>query len=101
MFVSVAGRLTPEAEEELLKLEEQGALGSGLPQILRELFAARRQASLPSISEIARQSDLSAQTVKRLERLGGDPDYLHDPGVFRFYFPELWWAGRGVCEKTL
>ena len=71
MFVSVAVKLTPEAEKQLLKLEEQGALDGGATQILRDLLTLRRQSSQPSISEIATRTDLSAQTVKRLDRLGG------------------------------
>ena len=42
MFVSVGVKLTPEAEEQLLKLEEQGALGGSKTQILRDLLAGRR-----------------------------------------------------------
>jgi TIR domain len=73
MFVSVAGKLTPEAEEQLLKLEEQGALSHNTTQILRKLLTRRRQSSIPPIPEIARQADLSAQTVKLLDLLGGGP----------------------------
>lgn len=86
MFVSVGVKLTPEAEEQLLKLEEQGALGGSKTQILRDLLAGRRQSSRPSISEIARQSDLSAQTIKRLERFEGGPAHSTIPESFASAF---------------
>jgi TIR domain len=86
MFVSVAGTLTPYAEEQLLKLEEQGALSASTSQILRSLLTRRRQSSLPSVSDIAWQSDLSAQTIKRLDSLGGGPATSTIPESFASTF---------------
>ena len=86
MFVSVAAKLTPELEEELLKLEEQGAFGDSTVPLLRDLLTRHRQSSHPPISEIAQKSDLSSQTIKHLVHLVDSPAHSSAPESFASIF---------------
>ena len=75
MFVSVAVKLTPEAEEKLLKLEETGAFGEGKVNLLRQLLQLHnRLSNTPNAEEIARQTDFAVRTVRQIGRAGRGPD---------------------------
>jgi hypothetical protein len=67
MFISAAVILTPENEEQLRPLLEALGLSPTQTDMVREMLALRQLPNGPAISEIARSSDLSAQTVRRLD----------------------------------
>jgi hypothetical protein len=73
MFVSVAIKLTPEAEEKLLKLEETGAFGEGKENLFRQLLQSHRLSNTPNAEEIARQTDLAVRTVRQIDRAERGP----------------------------
>lgn len=67
MFVSAAVKLTPEIEEQLRPLLADLGLLPNQTNTVREMLALRQLPNGPSIAEIARSSDLSAQTVRKLD----------------------------------
>jgi hypothetical protein len=68
MFVSAAVKLTPETEELLRPLLADLGLLPSQTDILREMLTLRQLHNGPSIAEIATSSDLSAQTVRKLDQ---------------------------------
>jgi hypothetical protein len=119
MFVSAALKLTPETEELLRPLLADLGLLPNQTDKLREMLALRQLPNGPSIAEIAKSSDLSAQTVRKLDQRAspetkvqqyksafisyGGPDEafagsiykaLLAKGVHVYYFPESSTPGR-------
>jgi hypothetical protein len=119
MFVSAAVKLTPETEELLRPLLADLGLLPSQTDILREMLTLRQLPNGPSIAEIATSSDLSAQTVRKLDQQVspgtkaqqyksafisyGGPDEafagslykaLLAKGVHVYYFPESSVPGR-------
>lgn len=119
MFVTAAVRLTPETEELLRPLLADLGLLPSQTEMLRDMLALRQLPNGPSIAEIATSSDLSAQTVRKLDQQArpetkaqqyksafisyGGPDEvfagslykaLLAEGVHVYYFPESSIPGR-------
>jgi hypothetical protein len=119
MFISAAVKLTPEVYARLKPLLDDLGLTPEHTQVIQEMFALRHLPNGPSISEIARTGDLSAQTVGKLDRAAnpvaqqaayksafisyGGPDEsfarklyeaLLGKGVHAYYFPESSVPGR-------
>ena len=113
MFVSAAVKLTPEVYARLKPLLDNLGLTPKHAQVVQDMLTLRQLPNGPSISEIARTSDLSAQTVGKLDREArhtesrtkyksafisyGGPDesvarklyeILLNRGVHVYYFPE-------------
>ena len=68
MFVSAEVKLTPETEVLLRPLLADLGLLPSQTDILREMLTLRQLPNGPSIAEIATSSDLSAQTVRKLDQ---------------------------------
>jgi TIR domain len=79
MFVSVAAQLTPEAEDELIRLEESGAFGDRNVDFIRQLLQRHQARTGPTEVEIARQADLSVRTVRRLAPAAIGPPSTRSP----------------------
>lgn len=119
MFISTAVKLTPEVYARLKPFLDNLGLTPEHTQVIQEMFALRHLPNGPSISEIARIGDLSAQTVGKLDRAAnpviqqapyksafisyGGPDEsfarklykaLLGKGVHAYYFPESSVPGR-------
>lgn len=119
MFISAAGRLTPEAQTRLKPLFEGFSLTLEQAQLVEQMLGLRQLPNGPSIAEIAQTSDLSAQAVGRLDRAAhataqtnrfksvfisyGGPDEpfarklyeaLLGKGVHAYYFPDSAVPGR-------
>jgi len=113
MFVTAAVKLTPETEELLRPLLADLGLLPSQTEMLRDMLALRQLPNGTSIAEIATSSDLSAQTVRKLDQQArpetkaqqyksafisyGGPDEvfagslykaLLAEGVHVYYFPE-------------
>ena len=119
MFVSAAVKLTPEVYARLKPLLDDLGLAPEHARVVQDMLALRQLPNGPSISEIARTGDLSAQTVGKLDKEAhpaaqrsayksafisyGGPDEafarrlyeaLLDKGVHVYYFPESSIPGR-------
>jgi hypothetical protein len=119
MFVSAAVKLTPEVYARLKPFLDDLGLTPEHTQVVQEMLALRHLPNGPSISEIAQNGDLSAQTVGRLDKAAypaaqraaymsafisyGGPDEpfarmlyaaLLAKGVHAYYFPESSVPGR-------
>jgi hypothetical protein len=119
MFISAAVKLTPEVYARLKPFLDDLGLTPEHTQVVQEMLALRHLPNGPSISEIARTGDLSAQTVGKLDRAAnpvaqrapyksafisyGGPDEsfarklyeaLLGKGVHAYYFPESSVPGR-------
>ena len=119
MFVSAAVKLTPEVYARLKPLLDDLGLAPEHARVVQDMLALRQLTNGPSISEIARTGDLSAQTVGKLDKEAhpaaqrsayksafisyGGPDEafarrlyeaLLDKGVHVYYFPESSIPGR-------
>jgi hypothetical protein len=68
MFVSAAVKLTPEVYAHLKPFLDDLGLAPAHEQTIQDMLARRQFPNGPSISEIARTIDLSAQTVSRLDK---------------------------------
>ena len=119
MSVSAAVKLTPEVYARLKPLLDDLGLAPEHARVVQDMLALRQLPNGPSISEIARTGDLSAQTVGKLDKEAhpaaqrsayksafisyGGPDEafarrlyeaLLDKGVHVYYFPESSIPGR-------
>lgn len=119
MFVSAAVKLTPEVYARLKPFLDDLGLTPEHAQVVQHMLTLRQLPNGPSISEIARTCDLSAQTVGKLDREArpsepraqyksafisyGGPDEpvarrlyeaLLYKGVHVYYFPESSIPGR-------
>jgi hypothetical protein len=119
MFVAAAVKLTPENFDRLKPFLDDLGLAPETAQFVQQMLAQRKLPNGPSIAEIARAGDLSAQTVKKLDRAAnpvvqpskfktafisyGGPDEtfarklyeaLLTKGVHTYYFPESSIPGR-------
>ena len=119
MFVTAAVKLTPENYDRLKPFLDDLGLAPETSQFVQDMLALRKLPNGPSIAEIARSGDLSAQTVGRLDRAAnpvvqpakfktafisyGGPDEafarkiyeaLLAKGVHTYYFPESSIPGR-------
>ena len=84
MFVSTAVKLTPEIYARLKPFLDDLGLTPEHAQVVEEMLALRHLPNGPSIPEIARSGDLSAQTVGRLDRAAHLRAYasrLREPSV--------------------
>jgi hypothetical protein len=68
MFVSAAVKLTPETEELFRPLLADLGLPPSQTDILREMLTLRQLPNGPSIAEITTSSDLTGQTVRKLDQ---------------------------------
>ena len=119
MFVAAAVNLTPENYDRLKPFLDDLGLAPETSQFVQQMLALRNLPNGPSIAEIARSGDLSAQTVGKLDRAAnptvqpskfktafisyGGPDEafarklyeaLLIKGVHTYYFPESSIPGR-------
>ena len=67
MFVATAVKITPEVEKHLLELQDSGAFGGTKVDFIRQLLALHAANRGPTVVEIARQSNLSIRTVRKLD----------------------------------
>ena len=126
MFVAAAVKLTPENYDRLKPFLDDLGLAPETSQFVQQMLTLRNLPNGPSIPEIARSGDLSAQTVGRLDRAAnpvlqpskfksafisyGGPDEtfarkLYDAllskGVHTYYFPESSIPGRRLHRTMI